>query len=348
MWRKISMHPFWIRLTSWEYWPVYITNIPVFFIYLSFALRARDLFFFSSVNPAISTGGFFGEEKHKIYALIPRKYLPGTIWVERPGDAVQRVKDSEVHFPLICKPDIGERGMRVHIIEDLAALERYARSAPGGFIIQEYIDLPVELSVMCYRFPDGGSRAVTSVCSKVFLHVTGDGVRSIAQLIESYPRAILQKKKLAQNTDLERVPLKDETVLLEPIGNHCRGTQFVNANDLIDDALTRQLTGILEQMDGVYYGRFDLRTASIGALRTGREFLIMEFNGVGGEPAHIYDSGYPVRLAYRDIWRHWRIIYEIARAQRRNGVKTMGLRQGLGALRSYFSYRRKAAVALHS
>lgn len=39
-WRRFR-----IRLASWEYWPVYIFNIPILGIWLVNALRARDLSF---------------------------------------------------------------------------------------------------------------------------------------------------------------------------------------------------------------------------------------------------------------------------------------------------------------
>ena len=61
-------------------------------------------------------------------------------------------------------------------------------------------------------------------------------------------------------------------------------------------------------MDGIYYGRFDLKCKSIELLEEGKGIHILEFNGVAGEPAHIYDPEFPVWKAYRDIYRHFKII----------------------------------------
>jgi hypothetical protein len=131
---------------------------------------------------------------------------------------------------------------------------------------------------------------------------------------------------------------------LEALGNHCRGTQFLNANAWITPELETSILSVLAQMPGVHYGRFDLRTASIDELRSGRSFLIMEFNGVGSEPAHIYDPDYPVLQGYRDIWRHWKILYAISLEQKAKGIRSMHWREGLESLRAYFSYKKKASL----
>ncbi len=348
MWRKIKYHPFFIRLLHWEYWPVYVSNIPVFGFWLIHALKARDLFFFSAVNPAIATGGFFGEQKHKIYALIPPEYLPKTMHVTQEEvhrhKLPEKIAGAGFTFPLVCKPDVGERGMHVNIVHDLRELQKYARRIPGDIIVQEYIAYPVELSVMAYRSPMRQEGAVTSICLKSFLCVTGDGQKTLRDLIDENPRAILQKKALGRKLNLQHIPAAGETVLLEAIGNHCRGTQFLNANAWITPQLQQTILDILARMPGIFYGRFDLRTASIEDLAQGRAFQIMEFNGAGSEPAHIYDPGYSIFKAYRDMWKHWKIMYRIFREQKTQGIRTTPWREGLQSLRAYFSYKKKSSL----
>jgi hypothetical protein len=60
---------------------MWLTNIPVVFIWLWFALKARKLFFFTAVNPAIETGGVLGESKIIILNRIPKEVVPKTIFV---------------------------------------------------------------------------------------------------------------------------------------------------------------------------------------------------------------------------------------------------------------------------
>ena len=346
MWRRIKYHPFFIRLTSWEYWPLSVAYIPVALFWIIQSIRARDPFFFTAVNPSMPTGGFFGEEKHTIYPLIPDAFLPGTVYVSHAdvlaGSIHEKVAEAGINYPMICKPDIGERGLLVKVIRDAEMLDEHARRIPRGVIIQDYIDYPLELSVMLHLMPESNAGRITSVCRKVFLSVTGDGVRSLAQLIDDKPRAILQKETLAARMDLSRVPQTGEEVLLEAIGNHCRGTQFLNANEMISPELERHMLDIMRRMPGIYYGRFDLRTRSIEDLSAGRAFRIMEFNGASAEPAHIYDPEYSIIHAYRDLWRHWQIMYRIYAQQKRKGINTLPIREGWHSLRDYFRYKKQA------
>jgi hypothetical protein len=236
--------------------------------------------------------------------------------------------------------------MHVKVIQNESELITHALKIPGGVIVQEFIPYPLELSVMVHRFPKSGHGKVTSICRKVFLSVTGDGSSTIEDLIHRKPRAILQKRKLANRMTLSHVPDKDEEVVLEGIGNHCLGTQFLNANHWITPDLEQQMLAVLAEMPGVYYGRFDLRTTSIEMLRQGKEFLIMEFNGASSEPAHIYDPAYGPRRAYRDLWQHWKLMYAIYCEQKQAGVSTMPWREGFRSLRAYVSYKKKANLNL--
>ncbi len=70
-WKK---KPFWIRLLHWEYWSFNVVYIPIYPIFIFLCLRARSFFFFAAANPNIKNGGFLGESKKDIYALVPAGY----------------------------------------------------------------------------------------------------------------------------------------------------------------------------------------------------------------------------------------------------------------------------------
>jgi len=91
-------------------------------------------------------------------------------------------------------------------------------------------------------------------------------------------------------------------------------------------------------MPDIHYGRFDLRTESWGILKTEGRFKIMEFNGVGSEPAHIYDPEYSIWKAYRDIWQHWKIMVRIYKAQQKNRIKAISFVSLLKDFRQYKRY----------
>ena len=113
---------------------------------------------------------------------------------------------------------------------------------------------------------------------------------------------------------------KNERLELEPIGNHSRGTTFLNGNHFINEKLEAIFDEISNQMKGIHYGRFDMKCASSEAVQNGH-FKVLEYNGVAAEPAHIYDPAYPIWKKYRDIYRHWKIIYNIYKIQRLQGIK---------------------------
>ena len=122
----------------------------------------------------------------------------------KKGDSLEEVKGilegSGFKFPLIAKPDVGERGFKVEKIDSFEELAAYLASCPTDFLLQDFIDLPMELGILYYRFPGEKTGKISSVTIKEFLTVQGDGTSTVGQLIEAYPRAKLQYKALKKAT----------------------------------------------------------------------------------------------------------------------------------------------------
>jgi len=334
-----------IRLRSWEFWPIYIFNIPVVFTWLWNALKSRDLFFFTLTNPGIETGGFFGESKSAILNHIPDEFKPITVLVRSPL-ADQQLENifaqSGLSFPVIAKPEIGERGWLISRIDSMDGLKAYLKAHPIDFILQTYVDFPLEVSIMVFSMPDRSESKVTSICEKSFLTIKGDGVSTTEELILANDRALLQYEKLVSKLGDKKyeVLAPGQEVVLEAIGNHCLGTMFLNRNDKIDEAIRGTMVGILATMPDVFYGRFDMRVASWESLREGKDIRVLEFNGTSSDPAHIYQPGYSLFQAYRDIFYHWGVMYRISKQNRKAGVKPVGFKKIVSALIIYFRYKR--------
>jgi hypothetical protein len=201
-------------------------------------------------------------------------------------------------------------------------------------IMQEYIDLPMEAGIFYYRMPNENKGTVSSVVLKGLLAVTGNGKSSIYELMMDFPRAKLQIDRLREVgvLDLERIPEEEEKVVLEPIGNHNRGTAFLNGNYLINQKLIEIIDELSNSIDKFYYGRYDVRCQDEEALYRG-EFKVIELNGSASEPAHIYAPGFPLLKAYQVLFHHWRILFEISRMNHKNGVPYMSFKTGWGALK---------------
>lgn len=342
--KSSNISNFWIKLRQWEYWPWWIVYIPVFAYWLWCGLKARAIFYLSAANPGFEYGGIIGSSKKTILDKIPAELVPTGILVtptESIEDIIISMQETGLSFPVVVKPDVGERGFKVELINNEGELVLYLTDNDDTLIMQEYIDLPMEVGVFYYRLPNEDKGTVSSVVLKGLLKVAGDGKLSIQQLMMKNERAKLQINRLTEvgNIDLDYIPRKNEEILLEPIGNHNRGTTFLDGNHLINRQLIELFDSISKKIDGFYYGRFDIRCKDADALYKG-EFKIMELNGSVSEPAHIYSPGFPLLKGYQVLYHHWRILYKISRMNHKNGVPYMSFRTGLSALRKSRFYRK--------
>ncbi len=333
-----------IRLLSWEYWPLWLANLPVVIIYLFYAIRSRSWMFFANANPAIPTGGLFGESKAQINRLLPEELIAPSFLVDprvhHLGDLERWMSERALDYPIVCKPDVGERGRNVRIIGSASELEDYLLRTKEHFLLQEYIRADKEYSVLAYVMPQGRTAAITSICYKIPLQIIGDGQSSMEELIRDHPRSFLQLERLKTKWGayFDDIPLSDQVIILEQKGNHCLGAHFTDANHLINDKLTAFFVDILSKMDGVYIGRFDLKCPNEEDFVQARQIRVVEFNGVGGEPAHMYDHKYNFLDMISIMKNHWKLIYTIARIQRQAGHQAPSILDGI---RAFIAYRKK-------
>ena len=314
-----------IKIIRFEYWPWWLFYIPCIPYWLILSVKARSPMFFSNVNPGIYLGGLFGESKKSILDGIPKKYLPKTILFEH-GTAIANIlvacANEEISFPFIFKPNIGERGKGVEKIFSREQLIKHIKTVKEDFIIQEFIEYEIELGIFYHKYPNAHKSGITSVTAKEFLTITGDGINTFEALIKKSVRASYQynrmKVKFAERW--QKIIPAGEKILLEPIGNHCRGTMFLNHNKLINAELVAVFDKISKDIPGFFYGRYDLKVKSIEDLYAGKNIRIMELNGVASEPAHIYDPGFSLLGAYRELHKHLRIIAEISLQNHQLGI----------------------------
>ncbi|MFN8353998.1 MAG: hypothetical protein U0Y10_06125 [Spirosomataceae bacterium] len=322
--KTIKVPLFFIKLVKYEYWTWWMFYLPLLPYWLYQAFRTRSFAFFTAANPFIEQGGFFGESKINILDHIPAQYKPQTLFFTKDTSTdtvLEAIARAQLDFPLIIKPNVGERGFEVEKILHPQQLDAYLKRRPSDFIIQEYVDFQIELGVLYNRLP-GRPGQVTSVTLKEFLSVTGDGVSTIEQLMEQSTRARFQidTMRTRLGKGIEEVLPQGEVRQLEPIGNHCRGTKFLNANHLINPTLHKVFDQLAASMPDFNYGRFDLRVRSYDDLYRGQYIRVMELNGASSEPGHIYDPSYTLWKAYRDLASHWKILADICLEQRKRGV----------------------------
>lgn len=326
------------KLTHWEYWPEGLVFFIPLFYYFYLSMRARSFFFFNAANPSIKNGGMAMEPKHEIYDIQPAEITPKTLYA-RPGvdlfGLLQSAAAMGLKFPLIAKPDIGMKGLGVAKVNNASELERYIQRAKFDFLIQEMITFPNEVGVFYYRYPGEAKGKISGIVKKEFLTVTGDGLSSLMQLIEREPRYMLQMQALIQQygDGLRRVLSNGEILNLVPFGNHARGAKFIDVSHLISQRLTDTFDDFCSRIPGFYYGRLDIRYHTFEELERGENFSIIELNGAGADPTHMFDPDHSIFFAWREIIRHWRVMAEISILNHRHGAPYLTFREGMEMFR---------------
>lgn len=284
-------------------WVFYAPFVP-YWLWKSF--KSGSLTYFCKVNPGMEFGGFLDYSKYKILNQIPDEFKPKTQFIP-DKNGTETLPD----FPFIVKPDLGERGVNVEVIRDKNEWEKYPLEK--DLIIQEFIDLPFEFGIFYVKFPESSGQ-ILSITGKEFLEFESDGNSTLRSFIENNIRAYPRKDYLFQKfkDQLDSVYPKGTKILLEPIGNHNRGTMFYDASNLISNELALKLDEISELIDGFNYGRFDVKTSSEEDLKKGN-FIILEINGANSEATHIYDPNYNLIRAYREVKRHLDFQFQIAK-----------------------------------
>ena len=299
------------KFLAYEYWPYWLFYAPFVPYWFWNSLKSGSFSYFCKVNPGIQFGGALDYSKFDVLNQLPQEVIPKTFFLKHKNEAKELPS-----LPFIVKPDFGERGVNVELMKSQKDWENYA--VQTNLIIQEYIDLPLEFGIFYVRYPNSKRGDILSITGKEFLKFHTDGQTKLKDFVENHPRAETRKHYLSsqfQSIWNEVLP-KGQTILLEPIGNHNRGTRFYDASHLKSEELIQKTAEISEKINGFFYGRFDVKAQSVTDFQKGK-FVVLEVNGSSSEPTHIYDSKFNLIQAYKEVKRHLDCQYEIAKTQPR-------------------------------
>lgn len=290
-------------------WIFYAPFVP-YWIWNS--LKSGSFSYFCKVNPGMKFGGFLDYSKYEILKQIPEEFIPKTEFIKHKNQIKILPK-----FPFIVKPDLGERGVNVEVIRNENDWKNYPLET--DLIIQEFIRFPFEFGVFYAKLPNENSGKILSITGKEFLKYEANGNSTLRNFIEVNTRAFFRKEYLLEKfkNELNVIHPKGTKILLEPVGNHNRGTMFYDASHLISKELIQKIDEISNQISGFNYGRFDLKSNSEEDLKKGK-FIILEVNGANSEATHIYDPKYSLIQAYKEVKKHLDIQFQIARNQPKN------------------------------
>src|ERR1700756_2624734 len=185
------------RWTRWEFWPPNFFYPPVIAYIAYLGIKFRSWTLFTAANPAIPAGGFVGESKHQILSNLKEAaaWLPystlleGSLPARRIARAEEFMQQHALRFPVVLKPDAGQRGSGVSVIRSPGELREYLTLAAYPVILQEYVP-GEEYGVFYYRYPDDERGRILSVTEKRMPTLVGDGQRTVEELILADDRAV--------------------------------------------------------------------------------------------------------------------------------------------------------------
>ena len=337
------------RWRHWEFWPTWLFYPPliVYLFYLGL-VRHRRLTLFTAANPGIPFGGFVNESKHQILSSLdapdPARmrvarwtHLPAGTDVAFRLALIGALQSREaLGFPLVLKPDAGQRGSGVLIARDEVALVSYLETTQDDLVAQEFVP-GEEYGIFYQRDPDTDRGEITSITVKQLARVVGDGRRSLERLILDDPRAVaLARYYLRKNAaDLDRVPAAGEVVAIGDLGTHARGAIFTDGAHLVTPELLAAVDRFSRRFEGFHFGRYDVRVPSEAHLLRGEGLVVLELNGVTSESTSIYDRRHGVLYAWATLRAQWRRAFAIGAANARRGAKVASLRAILAAAVAY-------------
>jgi membrane protein DedA with SNARE-associated domain len=350
-WKRKALWHAWRRWTRFEFWPAWLFYVPIAFYVAYLAVKYRSLRYPLYANPDLRNGGLVGESKWDFLKFLrpERPWSLRAVPIHADADWRGLLLGSGLTYPMIFKPDVGQRGYGVRLIRDEEEAAKYLSHTKAAVIAQQYCAWGVEAGIFYHRFPDQPAGSIPSVTRKEFPWVTGDGRTKLGDLIVGDLRArIIADTYFARfEEELDRVPANGERVPLALAGNHCQGAIFWNGQDLVTPELLSSIDRLAHEVPNFYFGRIDVRARSLEDLKLGKNFVVIEINGSGSEMTHIWDANTSLFSAYRTLCHQWKLLFQTGEKVHAMGLApaTKNLRNLAADIRALFRRDRSLTIA---
>lgn len=326
------------QYNSFEFGPSWWFHLPMYVLGVLWAIRLGKANYFAAANPALENGGLFGYSKYVAQNHFPQANLPKTCRVhsDEGFDVVlERIKGQGISFPFIIKPDVGERGKGVAVIHDENGLRAYLNDQPKEpYLVQDFVGKSQEYGVFFLKNPATGELSILSLTRKIPLQVVGDGISSVFELIQKHPRAC-RYQNLFRVEDPTSIPMQHEVIKLSPMGNHCKGAVFLDYSHYISPEVTAAFCKIFQAVEGMYYGRLDVKVDDLRDLSDPGSIIILEVNGANAEPIQIYSPEKAYREGLKTIGFYFQNMAMVAKHNLAGQRRQFKLKDTLRSLRTY-------------
>lgn len=344
------MKGFFHKMFNWERWSYDVIYLPIDIVWLWYAIKAKAFWYFTPVNPTLIFAGFEGGSKKEMFDQLPSWCCPTSLYVD-PAEKIEKIKadmqEAGLNFPVVVKPDSGMAGVLFRIIKNENELGSYHHQVGEHYILQTFIDLPLEFSVFHIRYPEETKGIITGLIVKDYLHVTGNGSDALAELVAAHPSAKykLDEMKMRHADNWQKIIAVHEKYFLSMAGNHSSGAKFINLNHEIDQQLCDVFDRISNEAGQFYFGRYDLKCTSLEDLKAGKNIQILEYNGAGAAITHVFDRNMSYGAALKEIVRHWRHLYRIGKINNKRGVPYWSFMKGYRFMqRAKKNFKRMQAI----
>lgn len=315
----------WIKITHYEFWPAAVFYTPGLIYYLWRCLINGYLGLLSVANPGMIKVGIFQAPKVAVLDQLAKKY-PEHIAKSLSLQEAQRdswsgladnfIKSHSLKFPIIVKPQIGQRGADIKLVNNhKELLDSFAKIPTNALYMMQEFAPGIEYGIHYARLPNKKNGWVFSLGRKDLIYLNGDGIHNLKHLIMQHPRAcIMYKLHLAKHQDkLDWVLPPNERFKLVEIGTHSRGAIFNDARNIITDALSKKIDELSKGYPGFFIGRYDVLALSEKDLQAGKNFKVVELNSVMGEPPHMYEPSNSLWQGYSVLFQYVKLITTIAK-----------------------------------
>lgn len=336
------------KISQLEFWPASLFYLPLVPYLLFLILRYRGIRYITTVNPGILASGIAGESKAEILNLIPKESVSRFLLVPKENEnSISQIKnwmlENEIEFPIIAKPDKGERGFLIKKINFLEESFLLLKTYPLDWLFQEYETGPYEVGIFYYRFPKNKKGNIFSITDKIFPKIIGDGFSDLKTLISNHPRYRFQKLVHINHNKHQhnRILSLGESISIGSIGNHIQGCMFQDGNHWRSSQLEKIILQIGDSIPGFYFGRFDIRFSDPEKFKEGKDFKIIELNGATSESTNLYDPKFSIFKSYSILFGQWKILFQIGYENYKTGVSLYPYNKLYQLIKNHKKYKEK-------
>ncbi len=326
------------KITRHEFWPHFVLGVPAAFQNLFLALRYRSFTLFTLSGIGLGeSGGFPGGSKFENYKnFLGNDEIRGndeisvkTVRVPAEKDleirwenALKILKNEKIAFPCVLKPEIGDGGIGVCIVQNSEHLKAWLEANLDDAIAQEFAR-GNEYEVIWARLPGKEEGRIQSVIQKDFVNVKGDGERKLDELIWADDAAVPNGNLLTRLhfRDSQKILNAGELFPLAPTGTRIKGARYISRPELRAGTLSKKIDEIANRRGNVHYVCLDIRCSGDEALFNGEKIKITSVKGAGAASSAIFDGYVRMGRAYARIFKQLNFCFAVGNELRKRGEK---------------------------